>query len=77
MEVMGRFYASALFHSDKELQVYISQDYVWVPELLKTWVREKSQFLPRTQPWSSSLREVTSVTTLSQLMNGKQQENYE
>jgi len=40
-------------------------------------VRKKSQFLPKTQPWSSSLRVVTSVTALSQLMNGKQQENYE
>jgi len=75
MEVISLFYASALFHPDTELQVYFSQDYVRVPELLKTWVREKSQFLSRTQPWSPSLRVVTSVTALSQLMNGKQQEN--
>ena len=36
MEVNSRFYASALFHPDIESQVYISQDYVWVPELLNT-----------------------------------------
>lgn len=77
MEVISRFYASALFHPDIQLQVYISQQDVWVPELLKTWLREKSQFLPGNQPWSSSLRRVTSMTALSRLINGKQQENYE